>query len=238
MSIKLNKWFLSCFVSGGKSIFIMKYIIFTLFLTIAACSNTTERTKKQVTTEPKINEADNFDARSNNMGGASDEFDILSYKRKVDSLISKVLGADMLTNLTADTLQSDQMVFQELKNTSLRSLALDNEIIKYTFSLTGEHSGLKHHLIILFSQDEMKADAVYAVIEKIALEKRDVPGLTYTNDYVISMADKIYWLNTNCPYAYKNHMKFVEIFKQVKNINEIKAIECRCGKITCDTLRK
>ena len=209
----------------------MRYIVFTLIITLIACSNFTENVKKQANEEVKIIESDNLDTSL----CISRSFDIPNYKLKIDSLISRIIGENIQTKIACDTLNREDVVFIVLKNNPLENLSRENEVIKCTFSLTGIHSGLKHHLIILSSGDEIKADSVFSIFERVALEKSGVPGLTYTSDYVVRISDKIYWLNSNCPYSYNNHMKFVEIFKKMKNIKEIKAIECECGKIRCVT---
>ena len=167
-----------------------------------------------------------------------DEFDINEYKQKADSIISEILGGNVNSRMTTDTLKNEEVIFVELKNTPLSNLANENEIIKYTFSLTGKHSRLKHHLIRIVCKDEIVADSIFSIFEKIALEKRGVPGLTYTSDYLVNISNEIYWINSNCSYSYQNHLKFVEMFKRIKHISDLKAIECECGEVRCITSKK
>ena len=209
----------------------MRYIAFIFTLTLIACSSSVKKENKQ-----EFEEVEKIE--SNNLGTdsfVSKRFEIDEYKQKVDSLISKIIGEDVKTKMTVDTLKKGEVIFVELKTNSLSNLVNENEIVKYTFLLTGEHSRLKHHLTRIFCKDEIVADSVFSVFEKIALEKSGVPGLTYTSDYLVKIFNEIYWLNSNCSYSYHNHLNFVEIFKGIKQISDLKAIECECGKVRCIT---
>jgi hypothetical protein len=162
-------------------------------------------------------------------------FEINEYEKKANSLIGEILGGNINPKMTTDTLKKEEVIFVELKNTPLSQLATENEIIKYTFSLTGKYSLLKHHFIRIICKDEIVADTIFSVFEKIALEKSGVPGLTYSSDYLVNISNEIYWINSNCSYSFQNHLRFVEIFKAIKQISDVKAIECECGKVRCIT---
>jgi len=209
----------------------MRNIVFIFLTILIACNRPIKKESKQEFEEVEKTEYTDLETDSN----VSNRFDINVYKQKADSLISEILGGGVNTKMTTDTLKNEEVIFVELKNTPLSRLVNENEIIKYTFSLTGKHSRLKHHLIRIICKDEIVADTVFSVFEKIALEKSGVPGLTYTSDYVVNISNEIYWINSNCSYSYQNHLRFVEIFKGIKQISKIKAIECECGKIMCIT---
>jgi hypothetical protein len=213
----------------------MKYIVILFILTLIACNSSVKKENKQELKEVKKNESNYLDTNSFTSKG----FDIYEYKRRIDSLISKMIGENVQTKMTLDTLKKGEIIFVELKNTPLSDLVNENGIVKCTFSLSGEQSRLKHHLIRLSCNDEMVADSLFSVFEKIAIEKSGIPGLTYTSDYLVKIFNEIYWLNSNCSYSYHNHLKFVEIFKEMKQIpSDTKAIECECGKVTCITSGK
>jgi len=209
----------------------MRNIVFIFLTILIACNRPIKKESKQEFEEVEKTEYTDLETDSN----VSNRFDINVYKQKADSLISEILGGGVNTKMTTDTQKNEEVIFVELKNTPLSRLVNENEIIKYTFSLTGKHSRLKHHLIRIICKDEIVADTVFSVFEKIALEKSGVPGLTYTSDYVVNISNEIYWINSNCSYSYQNHLRFVEIFKGIKQISKIKAIECECGKIMCIT---
>ena len=209
----------------------MRNIVFIFLTILIACNRPIKKESKQEFEKVEKTEYTDLETDSN----VSNRFDINVYKQKADSLISEILGGGVNTKMTTDTLKNEEVIFVELKNTPLSRLVNENEIIKYTFSLTGKHSRLKHHLIRIICKDEIVADTVFSVFEKIALEKSGVPGLTYTSDYVVNISNEIYWINSNCSYSYQNHLRFVEIFKGIKQISKIKAIECECGKIMCIT---
>jgi hypothetical protein len=211
--------------------FEMKYIVLVGILTLIACNSSVRKENRQEYEEVEKIDTNYLDTDSL----MSEKFDIDEYKQKADSLISKIIGGDVKTKMTVDTLKKGEVIFVELKTTTLSNLVNKSEIVKYTFSLVGNHSRLKHHLTRIFCKDEIAADSIFSAFEKIALEKSGVPGLTYTSDYLVKIFNEIYWLNSNCSYSYHNHLKFVEIFKKMKQISDTKAIECECGKITCIT---
>ncbi len=214
----------------------MRYIVFLFILTLLACNSSVKKENEQEQELEEVEKTNSNDLDTNSF--VSDRFNIDEYKQKVDSLISNIIGEDIKTKMTVDTLKKGAVIFVELKTTPLSNLVNENEIVKYTFSLTGKNSRLKHHLIRIFCKDEIVADSVFSVFEKIALEKSGVPGLTYTSDYLVKIANEIYWLNSNCSYSYHNHLKFVEIFKGIKQISDLKAIECECGEVRCITSEK
>lgn len=205
----------------------MKFLALILLFVFAACNSSQIKENQQASELVKNNESPHLDISSS----TSKEFDIYEYKKRADSLISEISGETIETKITANTLNKGEIVFVELKNTLLSDLSNENAIVKYTFSLTGKNSLLKHHLIIISCKDEMKANSVFALFEKIALENTGVPGLTYASDYLVRIFNEIFWLNSSCSYSYPNHMKFVDKFKKMKQVSpDTKAIECECGK--------
>jgi len=95
------------------------------------------------------------------------------------------------------------------------------------------NNGLKHQVIHLSFKNEKESDSIFYLFERIALEKSGTPGLTYSSDYLFKITNEIYWLNSNCAYSYKNHMKFVDVLIKLKHVSNTESIECICGKVKC-----
>lgn len=61
-------------------------------------------------------------------------------------------------------------------------------------------------------------------------EEDMIPGLTYTNDYVMKTNKHIVWLNTGCVYAFFNHQKVQQNLLKSLNTGPIAdSIICQCG---------
>ena len=161
-------------------------------------------------------------------------FNIIRYKQGLDSLINNIIGKGSQSKLITDTLVEGEMVFSELQGTPLAYITSEAQSsIRYSFPLAKGDRKLKHCLIILTFRTAVKADSVFATFNKVGLEKSGVPGLTYTNDYLVQCDNKIYWINSNCSYAYDNHCKFVDVFRGIVNTAGKTAINCECGKVQC-----
>jgi hypothetical protein len=66
-------------------------------------------------------------------------------------------------------------------------------------------------------------------------EQNYIPGLTYSNDYVIRSYKKIFWLNSGCPYSFTNHKKFAEYMLESLQVDKIHdSIWCECGEVKCN----
>ncbi len=61
-----------------------------------------------------------------------------------------------------------------------------------------------------------------------------VPGLTYSNDYVLRSDKQIFWLNTGCAYAYSNHLMIKQnLLQSLNNVPISDSISCKCGQPNC-----
>ena len=158
-------------------------------------------------------------------------FNILNYKKGIDSLVSQILSKKATTKLLADTIKPGNLIFIELKRTQVANITLGSFCVKYSFLL--EESSLKHNLITLTFNESDKVDSAFVLLKKVASEKSGVPGLTYTSDYLTRCENQIYWVNSNCSYSYINHLKFVDVLKENISIENEEHIACECGKVLC-----
>ena len=166
-------------------------------------------------------------------------FEVLKYKQGIDSLLIEIVGKESQTELLIDTLVAGDLVFIELKKTPLSNVIQETvSSVKYSFPLIKGDSRLKHHLVILTFPTLDKARSIFAVLEKVALEKSGVPGLTYTSDYLVQLDNSIYWVNSNCSYSHASHSKFVRILKGMIDTAGKEKITCECGKVLCATIKE
>jgi hypothetical protein len=159
----------------------------------------------------------------------------LNYKQSTDSLISHLIGKDIKTTLMIDTLLRNDLIFIELKNTPLKNVVNEAIIVyKYNFLLNNDLIKYSHSLSILDFCSTNKADSIFSIFKKIAFEKNGVPGLTYSNDYLVRLENKIFWIHTNCIFSYNNHMKMIKLFESLINTGKSEKINCECGKVICN----
>jgi len=60
------------------------------------------------------------------------------------------------------------------------------------------------------------------------------PGLTYSNDYVVKTATRIFWLNTGCSYAFFQHRKLSRLMLRSIHEHHVQdSIHCECGQPEC-----
>lgn len=213
----------------------MKKIVIVLLFFLTACFY---NKKKSVNVISKDTNLVNFDNLVDDEIIKND-FNIFKYKIKVDSLLSVIEGETTSSKIIFDTLDRDDLVFVELKDTPLYCLTKEAYISKkYSFSLSKGDSRLNHYFVNLEFANVAKADSIFSIFEKIALEKSGIPGLTYSNDFLVQVENKIYWINSSCSFSYANHLKLVNIFKNMVNIDNKIAVECECGHVKCITHRQ
>ena len=204
------------------------YIVISCFI---ACSNNQKNElgdklaqKSGDTTTYKEPQEENF----------IDTFNLLDYKTKVDSALYDITGNQ--SALKTDTLHKGDVIFVELKDTPLKDVIAETiHTVKHTFYFESGDKRIKHYLIVLSFSSKQKAESKFIDFEKVALEKSGVPGLTYTNDYLVTYKDKIYWINSGCILSYFNHSKIVNEFKKIVEVSGINSIQCECGQVICKT---
>ena len=145
-------------------------------------------------------------------------FDLDKFKMKADSFVSSITREHIKFNvLMNDTLQTPALF--ETEGTLFRMYELDPGKGKRLF-----------RFYISISEYKDATDASHALKKLRESEDTKAPGLTYTNDYVLKMDNKIVWLNTGCSYAYKNHMQLKNILLSCLHFQSVKdSIVCQCG---------
>lgn len=216
----------------------MKIQIFIFVLCCIACSSKKNERIKEINTLIVNNDQETsliIKKQKTSSSILSDStFNIINYKQRFDSVSRTIKGAGRNVKLKADTLKPNELIFVELKNTELENITNKAiSTIKYSFLLESGDSRLKTYLIILSFASEIESEFNFNVFERVALEKNGIPGLTYTNDYLIKIDKKIYWINSSCSYSYTNHLKFVNIFRDMLNTKGKKVIKCKCGQVKC-----
>jgi hypothetical protein len=138
----------------------MRNIVFVFTLLLISCSSSVKKENMQGVKDVEKVESNNIDTNSL----VCNRFEINEYEKKANSLIGEILGGNINPKMTTDTLKKEEVIFVELKNTPLSQLATENEIIKYTFSLTGKYSLLKHHFIRIICKDEISKIPIFMII--------------------------------------------------------------------------
>lgn len=173
----------------------------------------------------------------------NNKFDIIEYKIKVDSLFSKIFSEKINSNLIIDTINKMDLIFNFFKSSPLENITKHtNWCIRYDFNIINDDVRRKKQLIIFDFKTQIESDSCFVIFEKFATDTNYfeifVPGLTYTNDYLVLIKNKIYWINSSCMYSYENHLKFVEELKKILNITNEKTINCECGNWICNRPKK
>lgn len=205
----------------------MNKILISAVVLLAVYQNMFEQnTNKSTYTNTHIR---NFDIGCNEM------FDIDTYKKGVDSIISAKLCRIVTTKLLSETLIKGKPIFKELVNTEISDITKhSSHSIKYNFSIIDGDKRQKHSLVELKYKNEKDAQSAFLLIEKVGKEKSGIPGLTYTNDYVELCENKIFWLNSSCAYSEETHKNFVSLFKKLNISVASKTLVCQCGEVICD----
>ncbi|OFY82816.1 MAG: hypothetical protein A3F72_01655 [Bacteroidetes bacterium RIFCSPLOWO2_12_FULL_35_15] len=166
-------------------------------------------------------------------------FDVLKFKHLADSLLSFLQHKEMAFNLTIDTLQVADLSNVELENHPTGFLVkTSNDCIKYHFDLESPNRNLRFDIIQSIFNSTESTDSAFIQMKYMANEdlvsESGVPGLTYTNDFVIKQSLNIYWINTGCIYSFENHKKYSEfLLNSLSDKTVIDSIWCKCGAVNC-----
>lgn len=215
----------------------MKLLIGVLFsIGIFSCSNKEGEEVVSKKDYVNVSHAELADIKEDKVMLDDFTFDFSLYEKGFGLIVSEIVKKkDIEISMLTDTLRPNQLLFVELKNNALSNITdVARNVVKYTFKLEKEFSGLKHHLVVIQLETTIESDTLYNVIEKIALEKSGVPGLAYANDFVLKSNKTIYWLNSNCAYSFESHNRFIELLKSLLPIDKLdEQLDCECGKVVC-----
>lgn len=165
-------------------------------------------------------------------------FDYIKFKSLADSLISKIADEKIALQLTIDTIE------KSLSEYSYYTPLINNEfpLLKYNFYPGKKRSLLRFSIIQAKYSDTLSLNKAFIKLKEDASDiysndesdYHNIPGLTYTNDYVIVVDKEILWLNLPCPYSNKNVKRVKQIFSHSLSIDNLKdSINCSCGQSNC-----
>ena len=164
------------------------------------------------------------------------DFDVIKFVALTDSLLTKIQGRPIGLTIKIDTIRADKTDKRSFYSSLFSS---DNCLIKwYSFDPGKGSRELRIWFVEAIYQDTISTNKAFEELHrqssKVDGENDYWPGLTYTNDYVIKSHDKIYWLNSGCPYAFSTHQKLKQFMLQSLQFDNIQdSIWCKCGQPKC-----
>ena len=214
-------------------------IISTIYisLSIFGCNQTSDKqaqdksdsstvsTTKDTTTITKISEVN-----------LKPDFDVVKFISLTDSLLTKIQGRPIGLTVKIDTITADKTDKRSFYSSLFSS---DNCLItRYSFDPGKGSRELRIWFVEATYPDTISTNKAFEALHrqsgKVDGENDYLPGLTYTNDYVIKSYNKIYWLNSGCPYAFSNHQKLIQFMLQSLQVENIQdSIWCKCGQPKC-----
>lgn len=163
------------------------------------------------------------------------DLDIDKFIVQTEEFLSIIERRQVILSCTPDTLRAldKRSYYDEL-------FSLSGGLIKrFTFEPSKNSSLLKILYLEATYNECNTASIAFEALRRQANgadgEDDYLPGLTYTNDYVIKSKNKIYWLNTGCAFSFSNHKKLASLMLQSLNVINIQdSIWCKCGDVNCN----
>lgn len=164
------------------------------------------------------------------------DFDVEKFVILTESLLTKIQGRPINLTFKIDTISSDKT---DKRSFYCALFPSTNTLIKrFSFDPGKGSRELRIWFVEATYPDSISTNKAFEELHrqsgKVDGENDYLPGLTYTNDYVIKSYNKIYWLNSGCPYSFANHIKLKQFMLQsllVYNIQD--SIWCKCGQPKC-----
>lgn len=214
------------------------YLITFLFSYIlSGCNQPTVLNLPRIgdSSDAKISNQDSISAIPNS-NWSKPAFNVQKFVLLTDSFLTQVENRIIKLTFKTDTLKNDTVRPQSFFN----SLFTSNRILatKYSFVPPIGSKALRFWFIEALYEDNLATNEAFEKLisqsGKVEIENDNLPGLTYTNDYVIKAENKILWLNTGCTYSFANHKKMKEIMMHsLPPIYIQDSIWCRCGQVKC-----
>lgn len=163
-------------------------------------------------------------------------FDVERFVELTDSLLTSIQGKPIGLTTKIDTIRAEKI---DGKSFYSSLFTAENSLVKrYSFDPGKSSKELRFWFLEAKYQDINSTNKVFEELHRISgtvdSENDYLPGLTYTNDYVIKSSNKIYWLNTGCPYSFSNHQKISQfILQSLPSVNIKDSIWCKCGQPKC-----
>ena len=216
-----------------------RIIILTIIigLTTISCKQATDKINHNIsdsTTKSKAKDTLPFATITDNPQKLN--FDVEKFVKLTDSLLTSIQGKPIGLTTKIDTIRSDKIDGKSFYSSLFTS---ENSLVKrYSFDPGKSSRELRFWFLEATYHDTISTNKVFEELHRISGtvdgENDYLPGLTYTNDYVIKSSTKIYWLNTGCPYSFSNHQKIRQFILQslpAVYIND--SIWCKCGQPKC-----
>lgn len=165
----------------------------------------------------------------------SPTFGEIAFEQGVDSLAKVILGPSAHAIHSSSVLSPDkdsfyiQVPLEELTTFLNRT----NKTIKYIYRLKVDKRQYSVILHVMECSSIAIANALFNSMHEYSKQDIGVPGLTYTNDYLIMHKHRIYWLNSGCDMSYPNHQRFVQLLNTTLQVAPNHFIECQCGDLVC-----
>jgi hypothetical protein len=211
-----------------------RHLIIVLFSIVAvACNMTTTKNDPIVLADTTYITAVSKDST---ISKSTSVFDLTTFKRLTDSLLTSITGKNLQLTSSCDTLSENEASFGS------RLYSSDKCIVKrYLFSPDKKYKmgKLRFKLFAATYPDSSETNKMFSKMRTVAYKLDTAlhdksPGLTYTNDYVIKTDKHIYWLNTGCSFAYFNHKKIKQfMLLSLPTDKIIDSINCKCGQSIC-----
>ena len=163
-------------------------------------------------------------------------FDVIKFVTLTDSLLTRIQGKPIGLTTKIDTIRAEKT---DEKSFYSSLFASENSLVKrYSFDPEKGSKELRIWFVEATYQDTISTNKVFEELHRISgtvdSENDYLPGLTYSNDYVIKSSNKIYWLNSGCPFSFSNHQKLKQfILQSLPIVNIQDSIWCKCGQPKC-----
>lgn len=206
-------------------------------LTMFSCNQTSDKNAQENSDSSKVQIAkDTSSFIKTTEVHQEPDFDVLKFVALTDSLLTKIQGRPISVTFEVDTITADKTD----KRSFYKSLfpSTSNVIKRFSFDPGKGSRELRIWFVEATYQDSISTNKAFEELHrqsgKVDGENDYLPGLTYTNDYVIKSYNKIYWLNSGCPYSFANHQKLKQFMLQSLRVDNIQdSIWCKCGQPKC-----
>ena len=168
--------------------------------------------------------------------------DIKKFQLFADTILSDIKGKPSSFKIITDTVFFNEMSDFEKNKTIQGFITKKSEVtFKHQFKLSAPNEVLSLTLYEAEFNSKETLDSVFTYLKYLANEDEVgaqeityAPGLSYENDYVTRSERHLLWLNSKCPYSFKNHLRYAKALREsLNNEKMIDSIICSCGAVDC-----
>jgi len=167
---------------------------------ISSCHSASDKKVQQLPIST-VTEAEDTSNKEKTRSAQKPDIDVTKFVSLTDSLLSKIQGESITLSYIIDTITVKKRGIFSALSPSGKTL-----IRRYSFAPKQGDSRLHFWFVTANYADTIETNEAFEKLHRQADDMDDktasVPGLTYTNDYVIRSENKIYWLNTGCAFAF------------------------------------